>query len=83
MVFLVPVSRDRSGLVARVLSLLASSARSFTSIGPRDSQVHFFLSFYTMYYTMYCSHGVQFYFKNKLRDGVNEALGRPVLMKCL
>ncbi len=41
-VFLVPASRDRSGLVGPVLSLLASSAGSFTSIGPRDSQVQFF-----------------------------------------
>uniref|UniRef100_A0A8C2EGL9 Collagen, type VII, alpha 1 n=1 Tax=Cyprinus carpio TaxID=7962 RepID=A0A8C2EGL9_CYPCA len=38
-VFLVPASRDRSGLVRPVLSLLASSAGSFTSIGPRDSQM--------------------------------------------
>uniref|UniRef100_A0A673LG20 Collagen, type VII, alpha 1 n=1 Tax=Sinocyclocheilus rhinocerous TaxID=307959 RepID=A0A673LG20_9TELE len=38
-VFLVPASRDRSGLVGPVLSLLASSAGSLTSIGPRDSQM--------------------------------------------
>ncbi|RXN08048.1 collagen alpha-1(VII) chain [Labeo rohita] len=38
-VFLVPASRDRSGLVGPLLSLLASSAGSFTSIGPRDSQM--------------------------------------------
>ncbi|XP_051562763.1 collagen alpha-1(VII) chain-like isoform X2 [Myxocyprinus asiaticus] len=38
-VFLVPASRDRSGLAAPVLSLLASAAGSFTSIGPRDSQM--------------------------------------------
>uniref|UniRef100_A0A671R313 Collagen, type VII, alpha 1 n=1 Tax=Sinocyclocheilus anshuiensis TaxID=1608454 RepID=A0A671R313_9TELE len=38
-VFLVPASRDRSGLVGPVLSLLASSAGSLTSIGPRDSQI--------------------------------------------
>ncbi|XP_073810467.1 collagen alpha-1(VII) chain isoform X1 [Danio rerio] len=38
-VFLVPASRDRSGLVGPVLSLLASSGGSFTSIGPRDSQM--------------------------------------------
>uniref|UniRef100_A0A8C1G944 Collagen, type VII, alpha 1 n=1 Tax=Cyprinus carpio TaxID=7962 RepID=A0A8C1G944_CYPCA len=38
-VFLVPASRDRSGLVGPVLSLVASSAGSLTSIGPRDSQM--------------------------------------------
>lgn len=44
MVFLVPATRNRSGLAESVLSLLASAAESFTSIGPRDSQVSFFQS---------------------------------------
>lgn len=43
-VFLVPATRNRSGLAESVLSLLASAAESFTSIGPRDSQVSFFQS---------------------------------------
>ncbi|XP_056606993.1 LOW QUALITY PROTEIN: collagen alpha-1(VII) chain [Triplophysa dalaica] len=38
-VFLVPATRNRSGLAESVLSMLASAAGSFTLIGPGDSQV--------------------------------------------
>lgn len=43
-VFLIPATRNRSGMAESVLALLASAAGSFTYIGPRDSQVSLFHS---------------------------------------